>query len=751
MQIRFKSIVVEGFRSIVDEQSFNLEQPGLNMVKGTNGKGKTTLFEALIWCLYGANLKGTVSGKVQSWKEVRGDKYKGTGVNVRMTVGKDKYEIARFVKHKDHGDSLMVFKNGERTQELDKKDTQLFIDELLTMDFNTFMNSFMFGQRMTRLVEASSVEKRKLFEELFDMEWIQRMREKAVEDRAETEKKLIAAEQRYDRKQLSINMQQDAVDEAKLRLENQQRDEENYKIDIGLEINEHEDEYEKYGLEKLKIEKEIADLPITDGVVVNAEDLTADITKLEYALSEADDILRQHSDELLTLKSKRESLQEALDDYDSSRYDRYQADVVNTENQMKDLVAKLYDDSSALLTEEEQMEISHEYEVALISYITKQDLVNKLFRQSQEDPESVCPTCNRPFDNADEIEEHAEHIKKQLADADKELSISKMLLDSAMAAANILAEYQKLEQTLKTLKSNVPADPDVDKAEIREAISEFSERIVAAEKDVDKASAASDALSGQLDSLRGRQDAYEEQMEKNRELIGKRQNLEIKLADTVSNMEKTREAITKLEESLKVTKLPELQKELDEKAEKMESFTGELSTIQAEIVSIQEELDVINFWVKDVFASNGLKAYIFKAMLDKLNQHTAKYGAKLGCSMRFSLDLSKTSAPFSTICTLGNKVNKDYKEFSGGEKQRLDIVLMFAMHDLLSSATDINVLIMDEVFEGLDEQGESDVFELISEKAQGRSVFVISHSQVLDTLHSNTIQIDNVNGKTILP
>jgi len=57
---------------------------------------------------------------------------------------------------------------------------------------------------------------------------------------------------------------------------------------------------------------------------------------------------------------------------------------------------------------------------------------------------------------------------------------------------------------------------------------------------------------------------------------------------------------------------------------------------------------------------------------------------------------------------------------------------------------------MDEVFEGLDEQGESDVFELIKEKAEGRSVYVISHSQVLDTLYSKTIEITEINGKTTI-
>ena len=196
------------------------------------------------------------------------------------------------------------------------------------------------------------------------------------------------------------------------------------------------------------------------------------------------------------------------------------------------------------------------------------------------------------------------------------------------------------------------------------------------------------------------------------------------------------------------SKLPELQEELSQKAEKLNAAKREEKKVSKGLKEIEDRMEVYQFWLKDVFAVNGLKAYIFKAVLDELNQYTEQYGNKLGCSIRFSLDLEKTSAPFSAICTLGNMVNKDYKEFSGGQKQRLDIVLMFAMHDLLSSSVDMNILIMDEVFEGLDEHGESDVFELILEKAKGRSVYVISHSQILDTLHSKTIDIVNENGRT---
>ena len=243
----------------------------------------------------------------------------------------------------------------------------------------------------------------------------------------------------------------------------------------------------------------------------------------------------------------------------------------------------------------------------------------------------------------------------------------------------------------------------------------------------------------------------EDQREKNREINEKMTELTGSIGGQSLAIDQCDNQINRLKKSMEETQLPKLQAELDEKQSKLVLAQVDLGNLEDELQIIQNELEVQEFWLKDVFAANGLKAYIFKAMLDQLNQYTTKYGTKLGCSMRFSLDLTKVSAPFSTVCTLGDKVNKDYKEFSGGERSRLDIILLMAMHDLLSSSVDINVLILDEVFEGLDFEGVSTVLELLSEKGHNKSVYIITHAEAIDVMHSKTIEIENIDGKTILP
>lgn len=751
MQVKFKSLMIEGFRSIVDLQEFDLDRPGLNMVKGVNGKGKTTLFEALIWSLYGANLKGTVNAKVQSWKEVQGPGFNGTYVSTFFSIDKDKYEILRAIKHSEYGDVLIVKKNSERIAELDKKDAQAYIDALLTMDFNTFMNSFMFGQRTTRLVEAKSTEKRKLFEELFDMGWIQNMRDRTVMDVKAAELVIYDAKAAIDRKQLSIGFHEDAVREAKGRLQLQAIHEDEIRQDTERTIADTEAKKGGFDEEKAYLEKYIADLPLTMGTITVVKDYTEYIVAAEGRLASINMKFGDISDSLNVAKGKLQSDQERLNNFDNSSYNDYLDQVTKLENKLKDIVSQLYpEDSGVLLSQEEQLEIQNDYEDALNNYNKWRNILSERQQSCDESGELVCPTCGRPFDNVDELAAHRKELQAKLTEAETTVASSEVKLDAARVDANLLKEYQTAEVSLRMINDHAPHDPEAAKAALRKAISDQESYIDTLKEQRSVQDKQAKAIEDTLAALETKQEAGRTQREKNREITDKQNALLNDIASCRLNIDTCNTTIEQLKKSLDNTELPKLQQELDEKQHKLKIVEQDKLNLERELEEDQADLAVKEFWLKDVFAANGLKAYILKAMLDQLNQHTAKYGAKLGCSMRFSLDLTKVSTPFSTICTLGDKINKDYKEFSGGEKQRLDIVLLLAMHDLLSSTTDINILILDEVFEGMDEDGVTTVLELLTEKSATRSIFVISHSPVIGVLNSNTIDIENEHGKTIL-
>jgi DNA repair exonuclease SbcCD ATPase subunit len=154
------------------------------------------------------------------------------------------------------------------------------------------------------------------------------------------------------------------------------------------------------------------------------------------------------------------------------------------------------------------------------------------------------------------------------------------------------------------------------------------------------------------------------------------------------------------------------------------------------------QLEKVLWWINKGFSASGLKAFVFNAMLTQLNLYVERYAERLGVRVKFSVDLSKASRPFVTTC-YKNEVEVEYGELSGGEKQRVDVALAFAMHDLVSHTALVNILIMDEVFEGLDGDGVETVYDLIRLKAgDGKAVYIVSHSNLLDSQYTKHIGID---------
>ena len=118
-KIQFEWLNAEGFRSLVNLLTFNLNKPGLNLIKGINGAGKTSIFEALVWCLFGINLKETNQDQVVTWPENRTSQFQGTRVSVTFHILGNTYCVIRHINFKGltegvkGEDYLMLLKDGE--------------------------------------------------------------------------------------------------------------------------------------------------------------------------------------------------------------------------------------------------------------------------------------------------------------------------------------------------------------------------------------------------------------------------------------------------------------------------------------------------------------------------------------------------------------------------------------------------------------------------------------------------------------
>lgn len=185
--LTFTTLNAIGFCSI-ENLHLQLNTNCTVLIKATNGKGKSSILSSLVWALYGKNLKGV--SNVNTWESVRPKDYLGTLVELYFQKDSHLFKIIRCQKYRgilDDGakgnDRLIFLKDNELVNVKGKNQIQDEICKEVGLSYTLFMNSIMFGQGIKRLIQESNSDKKKIFEEVFDLEFLNLAKGIALQDK----------------------------------------------------------------------------------------------------------------------------------------------------------------------------------------------------------------------------------------------------------------------------------------------------------------------------------------------------------------------------------------------------------------------------------------------------------------------------------------------------------------------------------------------------------------------------------------
>ena len=155
--LKFIKIVIEGFASYEGYNELDLCPNSAVVIKAPNGSGKSTIFSALVWCLYGKTIKGV--SDVNTKKKYQTKEYKGTRVITYFQKDGDVYMVTRcqnYIGNLEDGtkgrDRLQIIKNADVVDIKGKPKLQEYLISELGLSHQLFMNSIMFGQGMKKLI-----------------------------------------------------------------------------------------------------------------------------------------------------------------------------------------------------------------------------------------------------------------------------------------------------------------------------------------------------------------------------------------------------------------------------------------------------------------------------------------------------------------------------------------------------------------------------------------------------------------------
>tara|TARA_R110002020_G_scaffold131482_3_gene293957 strand:+ start:603 stop:2414 length:1812 start_codon:yes stop_codon:yes gene_type:complete len=212
--------------------------------------------------------------------------------------------------------------------------------------------------------------------------------------------------------------------------------------------------------------------------------------------------------------------------------------------------------------------------------------------------------------------------------------------------------------------------------------------------------------------------------------------------------------ITELKKEIKLNtdKLKNLEKPVKADTTKLDKDNEELNTKKQSLtLTLNKHQRRINlyYWLINTPLSNkGLKAYLFEMLLSNLNEMLIKYQEIVGWRVEFNVDMDKSNKDIYTTVYDNNNIPVLYEDLSGGQQQMVNVATALALHDLINEVKPFNLLILDEVFEGLDRNNIHKVTELLTLKSSDYSVYVITHHEAFNPVNCKTINLVQSGGLT---
>ena len=168
---------------------------------------------------------------------------------------------------------------------------------------------------------------------------------------------------------------------------------------------------------------------------------------------------------------------------------------------------------------------------------------------------------------------------------------------------------------------------------------------------------------------------------------------------------------------------------------RVDSQLREIASHEAEIVRLtnvinitslskddySERLSIIK--KMDTLIRRDFRGYLLSNIIAYLDSRAKEYCSTVFGTKELSLSLNGNALDI-TYC------GKIFDGLSGGEKQRVDLILQLAIRDMLTSYLDLsaNILVLDEITDFLDKKSCRAVMQLLETKLNSvESVFIISH------------------------
>lgn len=179
-----------------------------------------------------------------------------------------------------------------------------------------------------------------------------------------------------------------------------------------------------------------------------------------------------------------------------------------------------------------------------------------------------------------------------------------------------------------------------------------------------------------------------------------------------------------------------ISKSITETQNKIDTLSKERLYNNNEKSLLDKHLSVLNGM--NTLIKRDFRGFLLTNVINYISERAKEYATQIFNTddLVFALDGNNIDI---TFC------GKDFDNLSGGEKQRVDLIIQFAIRDMMCNYLDFssNILVLDEITDALDSVSCDKVLSFITNNLNVESVFIISHhSEELEIAYDDKITIE---------
>jgi DNA repair exonuclease SbcCD ATPase subunit len=259
------------------------------------------------------------------------------------------------------------------------------------------------------------------------------------------------------------------------------------------------------------------------------------------------------------------------------------------------------------------------------------------------------------------------------------------------------------------------------------------EKLSQAKKQAEELQTAQKELSTERESVNEKIVEFQSKMERVQTLMSDVNSNVRTMATYNANIKKTQEEISSL--SGNQSDMAEANEEYDKLMKGLHELVSKRSTMN--------DQSAYNTVISEMLKDSGIKTKVIKQYLPVINQMVNQYLSILDFYVHFDLD-----EKFEETIRSRHRDSFSYDSFSEGEKQRIDLALLFTWRQVakMKNSISTNLLILDETFDSsLDEAGIDNLLKIIHTLGEGTNVFIISHKgEILEGKFESKIEFNKV-------